>query len=537
MTNKTSTTQSPLSFEEPQKICPTCGRPLPNSTHSPQSFEEPSPHALSDQEQVRLEKLARLREHGYPYPNDVSVTAHSLDIIQRVEEHSALDPSTRPDLTIAGRLMTIRVMGKAAFCHLQDASGQVQIYVKRDDVGEEVFAQFKSFDLGDIIEAAGYAFTTKTGEATLHVKRIRLLVKCLHPLPEKWHGLTDIETRYRQRYIDLIVNPDAKQVFLTRAKILSAIRRFFDARGYVEVETPMMSAVASGASAKPFTTHLNVLDLDLHLRIALELPLKRLVVGGIERVYELGRVFRNEGLSTEHNPEFTMLEFYEAYATYETFMDLTEALMVMLCDQILGSRTLCYKDTLLNFEPPWKRLSMIDAIHDIGEISREMTLQSLEGVKKAASQIGLEHLQEIDDYGLALYEIFDSFVEEKITHPTFITEFPLTVSPLSRPSMKDPRFVDRFELIVAGMELANAFSELNDPEDQRRRFEEQRKRKQMGDEEAMATDDDFITALEYGLPPTAGQGIGIDRLVMILTNSTSIRDVILFPQMRPLGHE
>ena len=363
---------------------------------------------------------------------------------------------------------------------------------------------------------------------------MRLLVKCLHPLPEKWHGLTDVEVRYRQRYVDLMTNDEVRDVFRKRAQIISLIRRFFDARGYLEVETPMMHQVVGGAAAKPFLTHHNALDLDLNMRIALELHLKRLVVGGLDRVYEIGRVFRNEGLSTQHNPEFTMIEFYEAYATYETLMDLTEELLSMLCQEVRGKLTVNVEGKEISFARPWRRLTMIDALHDLGGVPRSIDLLTDAGVRKAAEHLQIALTEEHTEYGFALYHLFDQAVEDHIDQPTFITRFPLAVAPLARPAMDDGRFTDRFELFMAGMEVANAFSELNDPEDQHRRFLEQLKAKQQGDEEAMDMDEDFVCALEYGMPPTAGEGIGIDRLVMILTEQPSIRDVILFPQMRPV---
>ena len=488
----------------------------------------------SEQELVRRQKLNSLRDTGYPFPNDSVVTATAAAFREAVPEQDKLETSQRKRETIAGRISAIRLMGKAAFCHLQDRSGKIQVYLRQDDIGAEEFLHFKTFDLGDIVEVSGHGFVTKTNEPTLHAQSIRLLVKCLHPLPEKWHGLTDVETRYRQRYLDLIVNPDVRHTFTVRARILREIRRFFDERDYLEVETPIMSQVASGASARPFVTHHNTLDLDLHLRIALELPLKKLVVGGFERVYEIGRVFRNEGVSTEHNPEFTMIEFYQAYATYETLMDLTEELVVRLCDQVMGSRCVDLDGKAIDFSPPWQRLTMIDAIHDIGGVPRDYNLNTAGGVKAAASFIGHDDIADIEDYGLALFEIFDRYVESKIVNPVFVTQHPLSISPLARPNQSDPRFVDRFELIVGGMELANAFSELNDPEDQLRRFETQLEARAKGDEEAMSLDEDFVRALEYGLPPTAGEGIGIDRLVMLLTGNPSIRDVILFPTMRPV---
>lgn len=488
---------------------------------------------LSEQEVVRREKLEKAREGGYPFPNDVLVSSSAKFLAGSLEEAEALEPEQRPRHTIAGRLLAKRMMGKASFSQVNDASGSIQIYVRKNDVGDELFDAFKTFDLGDIVEVSGFMFRTKTGEPTLHAESIRLLVKCLHPLPEKWHGLKDIEIRYRQRYLDLIVNPESKDVFIKRAKIISYIRRFFDERDYVEVETPVMSTIASGAAARPFETYHNALSVDLHCRIALELPLKKLVVGGIERVYELGRVFRNEGISHEHNPEFTMLEFYQAYATYETLMDLTEELIAGLCREITGSDKILFGEQEIDFSAPWKRVTMLESIHEIGGVSREFDLNTIEGVHAAAKSLGFEDVAEIRDYGKALFEVFDRHVESKIINPTFITSHPLSISPLARPSQSDGRFVDRFELMVAGMELANAFSELNDPADQQERFKEQAKAAAEGDEEAMGFDEDFVTALEYGLPPTAGEGIGIDRLVMLLTGAKSIRDVILFPTMRP----
>ncbi|MCL4139054.1 UNVERIFIED_CONTAM: hypothetical protein GTU68_041081 [Idotea baltica] len=427
----------------------------------------------------------------------------------------------------------MRLMGKAAFVQIQDRSGRGQLYVRKDEVGEELFEEFKTYDLGDIITSSGRLFETKTGERTLRSATIRSLVKCLHPLPEKFHGLSDVEIRYRQRYLDLIVNPEVQNTFKSRAKIISYIRSFFEAREYIEVETPVMAPEASGAAARPFRTHHNALGVDLSLRIALELPLKKLVVGGMERVYELSRVFRNEGISTEHNPEFTMLEFYQAYATYQDLMDLTEDLLSGLCQDLHASTELNFKEQEISFAKPFARLSMKDSIHEIGGVSKDFDLESLESVQQAAASVGLEDFGDITDYGKALYELFDQYVESKIVNPTFITAHPKSVSPLARPSLDDPRFTDRFELMVAGMELANAFSELNDAEDQAERFAEQLKLKEAGDEEAMGLDWDFITALEYGLPPTAGQGIGIDRLVMLMTDSASIRDVILFPTLKP----
>ncbi|MCC6933084.1 MAG: lysine--tRNA ligase [Deltaproteobacteria bacterium] len=488
---------------------------------------------LNEQQQVRREKLSKLRQAGYPYPNNVSVNATADKVVNRVKYADPGTDLTKDIYVIAGRIMALRVMGKASFCHIQDRSGKIQLYIRKDDVGEVSYAAFKTFDLGDIIEVSGYGFLTQTGEPSLHAKRVRLLTKCLNPLPEKWHGLADKEIRYRQRYLDLLVNPEVREVFIKRGKIIHAIRNFFNERGYLEVETPILSSIASGAAARPFVTHHNALDMELHMRIAPELNLKRLVVGGIDRVYEIGHMFRNEGVSTTHNPEFTMIEFYEAYATYETMMDLTEELIVRLCDGVIGSRKIEFDGTMIDYSPGWPRITMAEAIHKFNGIGRECDLQTIEGVRAAAKKLGMEDAEEITDYGKLLFEVFDRYTQCKIVNPTFIIRHPLSISPLSRPADDDPRLVDRFELFVLGMEMANAFSELNDPDDQRERFLAQIELRKAGDLEAMAMDEDYVTALQYGLPPTAGEGIGIDRLVMLLTGQVSIRDVILFPLMRP----
>lgn len=487
----------------------------------------------SEQELIRRAKLAELKALGYPYPNDVEVNTSAVEARALAVHHKDSPEGERPTLKLAGRILSMRQMGKAVFFHIQDVSGRVQVYAKKEDVGEEVFSQLAALDLGDIVEVSGYPFITKTAEPSVHAHHVRLLVKCLRPLPEKWHGLTDVEVRYRQRYLDLMVNPEVKSTFIRRAQIISYVRKFFDARGYIEVETPVMNVVASGAAARPFVTHHNTLDLELNLRIALELPLKKLVVGGIDRVYEIGRVFRNEGISTHHNPEFTMIEFYQAYATYEDFMSLTEELVVGICDEVLGSRQVEFDGKTIDFSPPWKRLTMLESIEQLLELPAGCDLQTLEGVRKAARSLGHEDVAAMEDYGKAVYEIFDRSVESRIANPIFITQHPTSISPLARQNLSDPRFTDRFELFVHGMELANAFSELNDPIDQEERFVEQLKAKALGDHEAMALDEDFVRALEYGLPPTAGEGIGIDRLVMLFTGAASIRDVILFPTLRP----
>ncbi len=491
---------------------------------------------MDEQSLIRKEKLEKIKKNSYPYPNDKKVdTSASFAKVVAAETKEKSDQE-KPKLNLAGRIMSVREMGKASFFNLQDRSGQIQVYIKKDEVGEEVYNNFKTFDLGDIVHLQGYAFYTKTGEPSIHATGISLLVKCLHPLPEKWHGLTDVEVRYRQRYLDLIVNQEVTNTFIKRARIIAIIRRFFDERDYIEVETPVMNTIASGAAARPFITHHNALDLKLNMRIALELPLKKLIVGGLERVYEIGRVFRNEGISTEHNPEFTMIEFYQAYATYEDLMNLTEELLVKLCDEVVGSREVQFKGLTVDFSPPFKRLTMAQAIHEFSDFPKKISLDTLAGVHQAAKHFAQNDILNIQDYGLALYEVFDRCIENKIVNPTFITQHPTSISPLARKNQKNPEFTDRFELMVAGMELANAFSELNDSEDQRERFDQQLRVKLAGNDEAMDCDEDFVTALEYGLPPTAGQGIGIDRLVMLLTNSVSIRDVILFPTMRPLAN-
>jgi len=483
----------------------------------------------TEQELVRLKKLAELREQGFSFPNDVKVTATSTKILNS----EVVPPESSDRYTIAGRLVQIRLMGKAAFAHLLDVAGRVQIYVRQQDVGESSFAAFKDFDLGDIVEVSGYVFTTKTGEKTLYAEHVRLLTKSLIPLPEKWHGLSDVEARYRQRYVDLIANPPVREVFKKRATIIREVRKFFDEREFLEVETPTLHYIAGGASARPFKTHHNTLNTDMVLRIALELPLKKLVVGGLDRVYELGRNFRNEGVSKKHNPEFTMLEFYQAYATVDDLMDITEELISGLIEKVCGGQCLTYGEKELDFSTPWARISMLESIYEIGEVDRQYDLHTLQGVRDAAASNKLK-LEEKEDWGRSLEELWGEIVEPKINKPTFITQHPFSISPLARKNLEDPKVTDRFELIVAGMEIANGFSELNDAEDQRERFEHQAKRKAAGDEESSDVDEDFLRALEYGMPPTAGEGIGIDRLVMLLTDSHSIRDVVFFPQLKPL---
>jgi len=432
-----------------------------------------------------------------------------------------------------------RVMGKASFATLQDMSGRIQLYVTNDHTGTETHDAFKHWDLGDIVGARGTLFKTRTGELTVKVTDLRLLSKALRPLPEKFHGLTDVELRYRMRYVDLI-DPEVRQVFIKRARIVQSIRRFLDARDFIEVETPMMQPIAGGAAARPFTTHHNTLDIDLFLRIAPELYLKRLLVGGMDRVYEINRNFRNEGISVRHNPEFTMLEFYWAYATYQDLMRLTEELVVTMADDLLGTRTLEYGDWTIDLAPPWRRVSIPEYVAQHAGVSLDAVLAlDLPTLKAAAARLNVPAERDyVAHYGPAaagylLTDLFEARAEKELIQPTFVYQYPAAVSPLARRNVERPLFVDRFEAFIAGREMCNAFSELNDPDDQRARFEEQREARAAGDEEAHPMDEEFLRALEHGMPPAAGEGIGIDRLVMLFTNAPSIRDVILFPQMRP----
>jgi lysyl-tRNA synthetase, class II len=482
----------------------------------------------------RREKVKEFRQAGLdPFFNRF---APSHAIAQVLEEHGA---KTEPELEnlnttfrLAGRLMLLRQFGKAAFCHFQDGSGRLQAYVQRQEVGDEAYRWFKKLDVGDLVGFEGELFRTKTGELTLRASRFQLLTKALRPLPEKYHGLTDVEARYRQRYLDLLMNPAVWQVFHTRAAITRIMRRFLDERGFLEVETPMMQPIPGGATAKPFTTHHQALDMELYLRIAPELYLKRLLVGGFDRVYEINRNFRNEGLSSLHNPEFTMLEFYQAYATYEDLMDLTEELFCCLAQGVLGTLRFTYQGQEIDFARPWRRLDLRASLTEVGGIPREVVADR-EKLLALALKEGVQ-LRPGEGYGRALTKLFDLHVEAKLIQPTFVKGYPTETSPLSRKNDDNPEVVDRFELFIAGREMANAFSELNDPDDQRRRFEAQMAAHTAGDEEMPhAVDEDYLLALEHGMPPAAGEGIGIDRLVMLLTDSPSIRDVILFPLLRP----
>jgi len=478
----------------------------------------------------RRRKVDALWEAGInPYPNDFRQLHTSADFYAAFGDLQEI-PEKAADFAVAGRILARRSFGKAAFVQVQDRKGRMQLYVRKDAVGDEAFAAFESFDIGDIVGATGWPFRTKTGELSLHVTEIRLLTKSLLPLPEKFHGLTDVETRYRQRYVDLIVNPEVRDVFIKRSRVVSLIREFMVSRDFLEVETPMMQPIPGGATARPFITHHNALDMELYLRIAPELYLKRLVVGGFERVFEINRNFRNEGISIRHNPEFTMMEFYQAYATFADLMDFTEELLCHVARELLGTLDFTYQGEAISFQRPWKRLTVKEAIQEYGGVDAR-TVEDRDLAYSYALSIGLE-LPENITYGKLITEIFEEVAEPKLIQPTFITAYPTEVSPLSRKNDHDPEIVDRFEFFCAGREMANAFSELNDPVDQKERFLVQVEAKEGGDEEAHYMDEDYIRALEYGLPPTAGEGIGIDRLVMLLTDSPSIRDVILFPQLR-----
>ncbi|HPQ43044.1 MAG TPA: lysine--tRNA ligase [Syntrophales bacterium] len=479
----------------------------------------------------RKEKMQSLMDMGVDlYPNDAKVTATTGSVISRfgTMENEEL-AETKEKFALAGRLMAVRNFGKAAFISIQDREGRIQGYIARDKIGKDPYTVFKKLDVGDIVFISGGLLKTKTGELTVDADEIRLLSKAVRPLPEKWHGLTDVEARYRQRPLDLIMNPGVKEVFYMRSRIIKLIRDFMQNRDFLEVETPMMHPMAGGAVARPFKTYHNTLDMDLYLRIAPELYLKRLIVGGFERVFEINRNFRNEGISTSHNPEFTMMEFYQAYATYEDLMEMTEEMITSVALEIFGSLQIVYQGTEIDLSRPWQRLTVKEAILKYSDATPDM----LEDRAKAA-QFAMDLGLPVDDepLGKIIVAIFEDVAESKLIQPTFVTSYPIEVSPLSRKSAGNSDFTDRFELYIYGRELANAFSELNDPEDQRNRFAMQLKEREAGDQEAHEMDEDYINALEYGMPPTAGEGIGIDRLVMLFTDSPSIRDVILFPHMR-----
>ncbi len=483
---------------------------------------------LNDIIKARHEKLARL----------VEIDKNPYEIVKFDKDTNALDIKNNYEkyegkvVTLAGRMISRRIMGKASFANLLDGTGSIQLYVSKNDIGEDDYAEFKKYDIGDIIGVTGLVFTTKTGEISVHSHSVCLLSKSLLPLPEKYHGLTNTDMRYRQRYVDLIANPEVKKTFITRSKIISSIRAFLDSRNFLEVETPILNTIPGGASARPFVTHHNTLDIDMYMRIAPELYLKRLIVGGFERVYEIGRLFRNEGMDTKHNPEFTTVELYQAYTDYNGMMDLTEDLFNYIADNVIGSKTITYQGVEINIGNKWKRISMLDLVRE--ETGIDFEKMSLEDCIAKARAIGVEFADNVT-WGKALYEVFDQKIEEKLIQPTFVTDYPVEVSPLAKRKKSDPRLTERFEFFITAREMGNAFSELNDPIDQKGRFMAQVKEREAGDDEAQMMDEDFVTALEYGMPPTGGLGIGIDRLVMLFTDEASIRDVLLFPTMKPLG--
>lgn len=474
---------------------------------------------------VRRQKMEELKERGIePFGKKFLVTAHAEEIISNFSDYEG------NHVSIAGRIMGKRSHGKACFADLQDFSGRIQIYARLDDLGEELYELFDKIDIGDIIGVYGKVFRTRRQEISVAVETFQMMAKSLRPLPEKWHGLKDVDLRYRQRYLDLIVNPQVRDVFVTRIKVLRAIRHFLEKKGFLEVETPMMQPVAGGAAARPFITHHNALDMDLYLRIAPELYLKRLLVGGFEKIFEINRSFRNEGISTKHNPEFTMLELYQAYADYEDMMQITEELLSSVVKEVLGTYQIQYGNEHISFVPPWRRMTMLEAVleytgEDFGHFDDK-------NARRQALDLGVEVGSDAS-WGTVLNEVFESLVEEHLIQPTFITNHPVDVSPLAKRNRDNPLLTDRFELFIMSWEIANAFSELNDPVDQRERFQQQLEKRNKGDEEAHEMDEDYLIAMEHGMPPAGGLGIGIDRLMMILTNSPSIRDVILFPTMRP----
>ena len=499
---------------------------------SGENEEDPKSTDRTEQELVREEKMRRLAEKGIElFPHKIDVT-HSVHVL--VSEFSSMTKEGLEKralrVIVPGRITAIRKMGRATFFHISDSREKIQVYLREDKVGQEGYELFSSIDIGDVVAVKGTLFRTRTDELTVLADSFRFLAKCLHPLPEKWHGLQDIEIRYRQRYLDLIVNPEAVQVFRLRSAMISEIRRFFDSRGYIEVETPMMNPIPGGALAKPFKTKHNALGIDLYLRIAPELFLKRLTVGGFEKVYEINRNFRNEGISSEHNPEFTMLEFYEAYSDYNDMMELTEDLIRRLAEVLLGTEELTYDHQKISLKKPWKRIKFMEAITHYSGLAPG-TFDDREAFIGFAEELAPDKAPLT--YWKALDVVFDKYVKPNLVQPTFVTNPPREISPLAKASRDNPEEAERFELVMAGMEIANAFSELTDPKEQRRRFEQQVEQRKQGDEESHLIDDDYVQALEYGLPPTGGEGIGIDRLVMIFTDRRSIREVILFPLLRP----
>lgn len=484
--------------------------------------------------QIRKQKLANLRADGFNFPNQFRRQYLAVNLLN---QYNAMDKEAlaaeKVKVAVAGRIVLRRIMGKASFFHIQDVSGRIQIYIRQNDL-PELYEQFKHWDLGDIVGLSGELFKTNTGELTVNAEHVELLTKSLRPLPDKFHGLADQEMRYRKRYVDLIANEESRQTFLVRSKLIKAFRQFMDSNQFLEVETPMMHPIPGGAVARPFVTYHNSLDMEMFLRIAPELYLKRLVVGGFERVYEINRNFRNEGISTRHNPEFTMVEFYQAYADYQDLMAFTEQLLHHLCDVVLGNRLVEYQGTQIDFGSPFAKMSVKESILHYNPEIKPQQLETVEACRSLLNKFGFEY-KEADGLGKLQMVIFDEKVESKLIQPTFITEYPTEVSPLARRSDLNPDVTDRFEFFIAGREIANGFSELNDAQDQAQRFQQQVLEKEAGDLEAMHFDNDYIEALEYGMPPTAGEGIGIDRLVMLFTNSSSIRDVILFPHLRNQG--
>ncbi len=481
---------------------------------------------INEVKRVRIEKLNDLTQRG---KNPFEIVAYNRTATAG-EILAGFDTLEGQDVSVAGRLVSKRIMGKASFGHIMDSDAKLQGYFSRDDMGVDEYQDFKKLDVGDIIGIEGTVFKTKTGEISIHAKKVTLLTKSLLPLPEKFHGLRDPELRYRQRYVDLIANPDVKEVFIKRSKIISTIREVLDKKGFIEVETPVLNTLAGGANARPFITHHNTLEIDMYMRIATELHLKRCIVGGFEKVYEIGRQFRNEGMDTKHNPEFTTIELYQAYVDYKEMMNITEELYVTAAERVCGTLDIVYQGTPLSLKTPWERLTMVEAVKKYTGL--DFDNEELAELIKKGNKMGLD-MAEDTTWGSALYNIFDAFVEEHLTGPVFILDYPVEVSPLAKKKADDPRLTERFEFFICASEGGNAFSELNDPIDQRARFEQQMLAKAKGDEEAQPYDEDFCTALEYGMPPTGGLGIGIDRMVMFLTDSASIREVLLFPTMRP----
>ena len=481
---------------------------------------------------VRREKLDKLKQEGKePYKITKFNRTHTSKQIK--DNYEELEGK---DVTVAGRIMAKRIMGKASFCHIQDSEGKIQSYVSINELGEESYKAFKEDDIGDIIGITGFVFKTKTGEISIHAKAVTLLSKSLRPLPEKFHGLKDTDLRYRQRYVDLIMNPEVKDTFVKRAEIIKEIRKFMNEKGYMEVETPILTTVATGDAARPFITHHNTLDLQMYLRIAPELNLKRLIVGGFDKVFEIGKNFRNEGMDIKHNPEFTNMEFYSAYEDYNDMMNIAEELIRTIAKNTLGETTINYEGQEINLESPWKRITMIDAIKEVTGIDFN-TINTDEEAQAIAKEKGVQYEEIKNTRGHIINEFFETFVEETLIQPTFIMDYPVEVSPLTKRKSDDKRLVERFELFIGGREYGNAYSELNDPIDQYERFLKQVEAKEKGDEEAGGMDEDFVNALEIGMPPTGGMGIGLDRLIMLLTNSSSIRDVLFFPTMKPLNND